>query len=166
MPTQTYASPLSIHQATRDQAILNLASQGISTYKIAEKVELSPSRVQQVLRTDDAQEILKNVCIKYLSKADDIADRFLQLTEDEDRAIRLKAIQEYHRITGLTPSHAPSTIIQQVFADCRQQSVGLDHYKEYLEFVMARQAGKLEEGGETIDEDTGEIDVTIGNDEG
>lgn len=98
----------------RNALLIQDYTSGIKPADLAKKHEVSLATVYRVIAGDEPQEIIKGIVSKYLSHAEEVSDRFMALTDSNDQSIRLKAIQEYHKITGVSPSHTPSPILQQV----------------------------------------------------
>lgn len=64
-----------------------------------------------------------------MSYDDEVKKGFMELVLSDDPDVRQKAISEYHKVTGISPSHTPSIFIQNLYQDNRQQIISPDVLK-------------------------------------
>jgi len=110
------------HKRTRDYYIAEKRLEGMNQTDIAKEVGISQKQVSNILRDEEIREYIDRG-IKYqvnlIPKAN---ERHEQLMDSEDEGIRLKAVELIYKNTGISPTHAQSTYIQNVFNDNRNIS--------------------------------------------
>ena len=112
-----------LNNLKRDAKIAGLVSSGMTQRDAAKAVGLSGARVTRVLQDKQIKELLTGIFGIYAAHAKGIAKGFLKLCYDTDNKIRLDAIKEYHKIMGLSPSHATNQFLVNVYNDNRVQTV-------------------------------------------
>ncbi len=99
----------------RDLQVVAEHISGKSQPTIASEMGLSPARVCQLLSKDAAKALIEQAIHHNISHLDDAVKVHDALLQSEDEQIRLKATQLRYQVTGVTPSHAQSIAIQQIF---------------------------------------------------
>jgi transposase len=123
----------------RNALIIADYTAGTAVRDLATKYNLSLAQTYRVVSGDEPQEVIKGIVAKYLTRAEQISDEFLELCEDDDKGIKLKAIQEYHKITGVSPTHTQSTVLQQVInAENVQVNQQMSELAEFFAWKMAQ----------------------------
>jgi hypothetical protein len=89
----------------RDLEVARLRLEGESVREIANHVGLGPSQVSNILSDKEIKKILDREMRVYASHAKGIGKQFLKRCYDPDKHVRLKAIEGYHKIMGMAPTH-------------------------------------------------------------
>ena len=103
------------------EELAKLSAIGKSCKKISDTVHLHKVTIAKKLKTPEAKRIIESFQQYYLMYAQDIKRGFMELCLSDNPVIREKAIDKYHTIMGITPSHTQSQFIQQIYIDNRQQ---------------------------------------------
>jgi len=94
--------------------------QGLPYSDIATALGMGKSTVGRRLSKPITRQIVQTAISALSLYAPKVARRLIEMLDDEDRNIRLKAISEYNRIMGLSHAHA-SVVIQEMYVDQRTQ---------------------------------------------
>lgn len=106
--------------------IAALRAQGKSTREIAKKVHISHVQVANKLKDNDVKTKLEGFIKYYVSYGDEVKQKFMELVLSDNADVKQKAISEYHKVTGISPSHTPSIFIGNLYQDNRQQIISTD----------------------------------------
>ena len=117
MPNLTPDNP---GRTCRDLHIAEMRAKGMTTIEIGKQTNLTHQRISQIINDDEIKSIIEDTQRKYIAEAPEISDRFLMLCKDEDKSISTKNIAEYHKIVGISPSHANNQFIQNIYNDNSQ----------------------------------------------
>jgi len=130
----------------RDGTIADMVLEGLPYSDIADALKIGKATVARRLSKPITRQIVQTAISALSLYAPKVARRLIEMLDDEDRNIRLKAISEYNRIMGLSHAHA-SVVIQEMYVDQRTQvlSPGL--------------VSLLGSGEASLAEDDGVIDV-------
>ena len=104
----------------RDAAIVAMRCQGKSHREIAKAHHIHPTTVGRILSDDDCIKIIEDTQREYIKAMPEIRAEFLALCQDENKSIKTANIKEYHKITGIAPTHTHTQFIQNVYNDNRQ----------------------------------------------
>ena len=88
---------------------------GLDSKDIAPKVGISDRHVRRILSDDRVKRLLDSTHRIYASHLKGIGKQFLRLCYDDDKAVKGKAISEYHKIMGITPAHTQSIFIGNIY---------------------------------------------------
>ena len=110
----------------RNLSIAKMRAEGKSQKDIAKVMGISQPAVSYALQDPEIKELLTNVNKYLTSYATAIEPELIRLCFDEDKSIRLRAIGDYNKIIGITPSHTPSIFINNLYQDNRQQIITSD----------------------------------------
>ena len=108
--------------AHRDTRIAEMYLQGMSQYEIGQAIGIDRSQVSRVLSNEHAREIVQSSVRAMATHAREVGLRLIELTRDDDKQVRLKAIAEYDKVIGIAGAHA-STVIQNIYIDQRVQQL-------------------------------------------
>jgi len=102
-----------IAKKKRQAQIVPLRLQGKSLYQIAQEIGSTKATVWKDLQDKDVKEKIDNAIKYYSMFAPVVQEGFAELLVDPEKDIRLKAIQEYHKVMGITGSQT-SVFIQNI----------------------------------------------------
>jgi len=100
--------------------------EGKSQREIAKELGVSQSTVCRMLSDSKAKAIIDRVHNRYISAAKGISKQFIKLCYSDSASIRVKAIAEYHRIIGITPSNKPSIFIDKLYNQTNNTVISQD----------------------------------------
>lgn len=120
MANGKYLPPNHPGRIQRDTAMAGMHIQGMSTAEIAAEIGLDKSQVSRVLNTDHIKEIIQDNLTKMVASLPGIRKRFIKLCYSKNENVATKNIHKFLDVMGVSPSHTPNTLIQNIFADKAQ----------------------------------------------
>lgn len=134
---------------SRNVDIAIQSATGTDTKTLAKSHHITQRQVQRILKDDQCKAILDHTMRVNISHAKGINKQFLTMCYPDkdgkvDRKIQLDAIKQYHKITGIAPSHATSLFIQNIYQDNRQLITS------DVESLFGMLSGQAAGGGEDI----------------
>ena len=103
-----------------DGTMAEMILQGLPYSEIAKALNIGKSTVTRRLSKPITRQIVQTTISALSLYAPKVARRLIEMVDDDDRNIRLKAISEYNKIMGLSHAHA-SVVIQEMYVDQRTQ---------------------------------------------
>ena len=130
----------------RNTTIANLRIAGMTLQAIADIVGMHKASVSAILNHDPtARAILDQTQRALICLTPKVIRNYSRLMDDEDPSIRLKATEAVARNIGITPTHAHSQILQQIYVDQRpitaDAGVGRQFARWYLTQPPAQPPG-------------------------
>lgn len=120
-------------QLIQGVTIAELRSKGMSCRDIADHLDVSYRQVARRLKDSDVKEILDKTIKFYALHAEEVADRLIDLTSDKIPAIRLKSIEQFYKVLGITTPHPP-VLINHMYQDNRQA-----HFQPHIQVLIDTQ---------------------------
>jgi len=128
--------------------LAKLSAIGKSCKQISDKVHLHKTTIAKKIKLPEAKKIIEGFQSYYLTYAQDVKRGFMELCLSKDPKIKQKAISEYHSIMGISPTHAPSQFLQQIYID--QRTIAPEAHKDLRELLAIKKEKDLKES-EMID---------------
>lgn len=110
----------------KNDTIAKLRAIGQSCREISKAVHLSHSQVAKKLKDPEIKKIIESFQRYYISYGEKVQKGFMELVLSKDPKVRQKAIEEYHSVIGISPSHTSSIFIKNLYQDNRQQILSPD----------------------------------------
>lgn len=130
----------------RDLEIVDLRLQGKTYRDIAKEKDISIGQVHNILSDDKLREIIKGTMRVYAAHAKGIGKEFLKLCYDQDKQVKLKAIDGYHKIMGLLGTHTQNLFIQNLMVQQNNFFEDQAFRKVAMDFLGLPETGEVPEG--------------------
>ena len=109
--------------AAQNETIACMSAQGASTRDIQAKTGVPFGTVARKLKTPEIRALIDQAHSQIAVHVTEVAGRLVMIALDDDHKDQLNAIKIYCQIMGLSPSHATSQFITQIYNDNRVQTV-------------------------------------------
>jgi len=106
----------------RDTRIAELRVQGQTLEQIGRQVGVHKSTVSRVLNDDETKALVDESARRVLNLVPAAVDVFAEILHGDDPKIKQKVADRVLQIAGISPSHAPAPVIQNIYNDNRSQS--------------------------------------------
>ena len=109
--------------AGQKEAIACMAAQGSSTRDIEHSTGVSKSTVARMLKKPEIRALIDRAWNNISIHVCAVSDKLVNMALNDDHKDQLAAIKAYTQIMGLSPSHATTQFITQIYNDNRVQTV-------------------------------------------
>ena len=106
----------------RDKAIAVMHGSGLSYSQITEETGVSKSRIGEILQDEELKALVDKTARETLALLPTAKQTFVELLSDDDSKVRYKVADRIFQIAGISPPHAPATVIQHIYQDTRIES--------------------------------------------
>ena len=132
----------------RDTRIAELRVQGQTMEQIGREVGVHKSTVSRVLSDDEVQSLVDESARRVLNLVPAAVDVFTELLYGDEPKIKQKVADRVLQIAGISPSHAPAQVIQNIYSDHRTQSNTIQI--DAIRGVLRRNLGLQPDGSDGI----------------
>ena len=133
----------------QNQTIAEMSAQGASTRDIQAKTGIPFGTVAKKLKTPEIRALIDQAHSNIAVHVCVVANKLVTICMDDEHKDQMAAIKTYCQIMGLSPSHATSQFITNIYNDNRQQTIA-PGVMEALGPALARITGQIDDDGSSV----------------